>query len=134
MAELEVNKNSLFMTIMTPWITFLKHLITSINMWILKKSNGRLGNSFLGVSVLLLYTTGAKSGLERVTPLFYLQHEGKVILLASNGGNTKNPAWFNNLNANPESKVNIKGKETNMVAHIATSEGCDLNLMWRFSP
>ncbi len=102
--------------------TLLKHVIAPINMWLLKTSNGRLGNSFLGVSVLLLYTIGSKSGLKRVTPLFYLRHQEKIVLVASNGGNAKNPAWVDNLNANPEAKVKIKGKETKVHAHIANAE------------
>ncbi len=102
--------------------TFFKHIITPINRWLLKISNGRFGNSFLGKSVLLLHSVGAKSGLERVTPLFYLSDREKIILVASNGGNLKNPAWVNNLNANPEAKVKIKGKQTTMRARVATAE------------
>jgi len=102
--------------------TFLKHIITPMNMWVLKKSRGRLGNSFLGAPVLLLYTVGCKSGSERVTPLYYFEHAGKILLVASNGGNTKNPAWLSNINANPEVKVNIKGKEIMIHARVANAE------------
>ncbi|MFI5394179.1 MAG: nitroreductase/quinone reductase family protein [Candidatus Binatia bacterium] len=102
--------------------TLLKHIITPANRFLLMISNGCLGNSFLGVPVLSLTTVGAKSKLERVTPLFYLHHQGKIILVASNGGNTKNPAWVANINAHPEVKVKIKGQETRMHAHIATAE------------
>ncbi len=104
------------------FIACLKHVITPINLWLLKATNGRLGSSFLGKSVLLLTTIGAKSGLERVTPLFYMQHDGKIILVASNGGNTKNPAWILNITANPEIKVNIKGHEAEMRARITSAE------------
>ena len=64
-------KQSFQMVVIAPLVTFLKHLITATNMWILKKSKGRLGNSFLGVPVLLLYSVGFKSGVERETPLFF---------------------------------------------------------------
>ncbi len=102
--------------------TFLKHIITPTNMWLLKTSNGRLGNSFLGISVLLLYTVGAKSGLDRVTPLYYLCDGDKIILVGSNGGNIRNPAWVNNLEAQPDARVNVKGREIRVRARLADVE------------
>ncbi len=110
------------------FIAFLKHIITPTNMWLLKVSKGRLGNSFLGVSVLLLHTVGSRTGKKRVTPLFNLQHEEKIILVASNGGNAKNPGWLHNLKANPEAMVNLKGKEMKMHAHVADAE--EFELYW----
>ncbi len=105
--------------------TALKHIITPVNMWLLKVSRGRLGNSFLGVPVLLLHTVGSKTGLQRVTPLYYLEHQDRIILVASNGGNARDPAWVNNLKASPEAIVNIKGKEVKMHAHLADAEEFD---------
>jgi len=122
MAEAQADTFNWFDRAFVHLTTFLKHIITPINMWLLKVSKGRFGNTFLGTSVLLLHSVGCKSGLERVTPLFYLEHDEKIILVASNGGNIKNPAWVNNLNANPEAKVNIKGTEIKMHARIANSE------------
>jgi len=101
---------------------FLKNVITPMNMWLLEKSRGRLGNSFLGTPVLLLHTIGSKSGLERVTPLYYFERDGKILLVASNGGNPRNPAWMNNIVAHPETKINIKGKEITMHARVANPE------------
>lgn len=122
MSELSVEKVHWLHALMTPLITLLKHIITRTNMWLLKKSNGRLGNSFLGVPVLLLYTKGVKSGLERVTPLFYLQDQEKIILVGSNGGNIKNPAWISNINANPLCKVNVKGNVIEVKTHLADEQ------------
>ena len=73
MSELRVEKIRWYHRLRSSWYTLLKLLITRTNMWLLVKSNGRLGNSFLGKSVLLLHSVGSKSGLPRVTPLFYLQ-------------------------------------------------------------
>lgn len=115
-------KNHWQLVLLSPLVKLLDRIIASTNLWLLKKSNGRLGNRFLGVPVLLLYTTGAKSGVERVTPLFYLQYEEKVLLVGSHGGSMKNPAWVINLNANPKTVIGIKGTRTEMLAHFANEE------------
>ena len=121
-------KQSFQMVVIAPLVTFLKHLITATNMWILKKSKGRLGNSFLGVPVLLLYSVGFKSGVERETPLFYFRHEGKVVVVGSNGGNVKDPAWVKNVLKNPDIRVNIKGQEIAVRAHLALAE--EMAIYW----
>lgn len=128
MIVVKAEKHSLQMVLITPLVTFLKHVITATNMWILKKSKGRLGNSFLGVPVLLLYSVGFKSGVERETPLFYFRHGEKVLVVGSNGGDVKDPAWVKNVVKNPEIRVNIKGKEINMRAHIASVD--EQSLYW----
>lgn len=117
-------RNRWQLVVITPMITLLKHIITKANMWLLERTAGRLGNTFLGLPVLLLRARGAKSGIERVTPLFYLQHEGKVILVASNGGNVRDPAWARNLRVNPNATIEIEGKRADMLARAASGEEC----------
>lgn len=69
---------------------------------------GRLvGSVGGGRKVLLLTTTGRKSGLERTTPLVYMEHEGDLIVYASNGGKETPPAWWLNLRADPDAEVQI---------------------------
>lgn len=58
-----------------------------------------------------LRVTGAKSGLERVTPLVYTLDGEKIILVASRGGDVKHPAWYRNLIANPSVRFSIDGEE-----------------------
>ena len=67
---------------------------------LLPLSGGRLSSGF-GQQVGLLETTGAKSGERRRIPLLYLRDGNHVVLIASKGGNVKNPAWYWNLKANP---------------------------------
>jgi deazaflavin-dependent oxidoreductase (nitroreductase family) len=122
MSESKPNSVGIVERFLVGLATFLKHFITPTNRLLLKISKGRLGNSFLGVPVLLLHTTGAKSGKERVAPLFYLAHEGKYLLVASNGGNAKNPGWVANLKARPDVMVTIRGKRISMRAHFAAPE------------
>ncbi len=126
MTVLRAEKHSWQMVMIEPLVTFLKHVITATNMWVLKKSKGRLGNTFLGVPVLLLYSVGFKSGQEWETPLFYFTKDDKVVIVGSNGGNPKNPAWVKNVTMGPDVKVNIKGKEMNMRAHIADEKEQDI--------
>lgn len=128
MADLRVEKISWYHRLRSAWFTLLKLIITRTNMWLLVKSNGRLGNSFLGKSVLLLHTIGSKSGVKRITPLFYLVDGERIVLVASNAGTLKNPAWFNNLKANPHATVNIRGVCREMVAHQA--DAAEFALLW----
>lgn len=120
--ELKVDKIGFIDRLRSKWMTFLKIIITRTNMWILIKSNGKLGNSFLGKQVLLLHSIGSKTGVARQTPLFYMKDGDRVILVASNAGTLTDPAWFNNLKAQPQIKVNIRGVEMNMLAHVADKE------------
>jgi F420H(2)-dependent quinone reductase len=114
--------NNLFRTLRNYKVSLLKIIITNTNIWLLKKTKGRFGNSFLGMSVMLLTSTGAKSGLVRVTPLFYVVDNEKIIVVGSNGGGIKNPAWVKNITANPTAKVTIKGQEKAMQAHTASTD------------
>ncbi len=68
---------------------------------LLKLTRGRLG-MFVGQPVGLLGTTGARSGQHREAPLLYVDDGERVILVASNAGSTRHPAWYHNLRANPE--------------------------------
>ena len=70
-------------------------------------NHGRLGGPFDGTPVLLLHTTGAKSGQERVHPLIYLDDDGRYLLFASAGGVDSSPAWYWNLVANPDASIEV---------------------------
>ena len=72
---------------------------------------GRVGGRFEGAPVLLLTTTGAKSGKKRVNPMMYLLENGTVYVFASKAGAPTNPDWYHNLVAHPEVTVEL-GVET----------------------
>jgi len=82
---------------------------------------GRLvGSVGFGRKVLLLTTTGRKSGVERTTPLVYMPCGDRLVIYPSNGGKESPPAWWLNLQANPTARIQI-GKTTNhVVARKAT--------------
>ena len=75
-----------------------------------------------GPPMLLLDHVGAKSGKERTSPLVYVQDGDDVVLVASKGGNPKNPAWFHNLKANPQTTVQIGSEKRPVRARVATDE------------
>ena len=72
---------------------------------------GKVGGSWQHSTLLLLHTTGAKSGAPRVNPVGYFDIDGKVIIVGSYGGADIHPAWVHNLRAHPHTRVEI-GPET----------------------
>ena len=72
-----------------------------------RANDGVVGGPFEGATLLLLTTTGAKSGEPRLSPLAYLTIDGKVIIVGSKAGADTNPHWVHNLRANPRAHVEI---------------------------
>ena len=76
-----------------------------------RANGGKVGGMFAGAPLLLLTTTGAKSGEPRVAPLAYTTDNDRLVVIASKGGAPTNPDWFHNLRANPDVTVEV-GTET----------------------
>lgn len=76
----------------------------------------------LNCPVLLLTTTGRKSGKQHTVPLLYLADGTNLVLVASNGGAAKHPAWWLNLQAHPDVKIEIMSKRIVVTAKNATPE------------
>jgi deazaflavin-dependent oxidoreductase (nitroreductase family) len=74
-----------------------------------RANDGAVGGQFAGAPLLLLTSTGAKSGQSRVNPLAYLADGDRYIIFASFAGAPKNPPWYFNLLANPEVTVEVGG-------------------------
>lgn len=68
---------------------------------------GRVGGPFEGASMLLLHTTGARTGLPRVNPLVYLPDGDRYVVFGSKGGAPTNPDWYHNLLANPDVTIEV---------------------------
>ena len=75
-----------------------------------------------GAPVLLLNTTGRKSGQRRTTPLLYLRDGEDFVVVASYGGAPRHPAWFLNLKANPETMAELGDREVRVRAEEANPE------------
>jgi len=84
-----------------------------------RENDGELGGNFAGRTLLLLHHTGARSGVERVSPLAYQQLDPGWAVFASKGGADTNPAWFHNLMANPETVVEIGSETVDVRARLA---------------
>lgn len=70
----------------------------------------------IGVPLVLLNTVGRKSGERRTSPLTYMREDGRLLVVGSNFGSSRRPAWSSNLLANPEASVTIGGTEIPVVA------------------
>jgi deazaflavin-dependent oxidoreductase (nitroreductase family) len=85
-------------------------------------SGGRVGKRFVDNDMLLLTTTGRKTGSSHTVPLLYLREGDTVVLIASYGGRDRHPAWYLNLVANPEVQVQIRNERFNASARTANAE------------
>jgi deazaflavin-dependent oxidoreductase (nitroreductase family) len=82
-----------------------------------------------GSPILLLTTTGRKSGTERTMPLIFGEADGSQVLVASRGGAPEHPAWYLNLEANPE--VGVQVKSDVFRARARTAEGEERERLWK---
>jgi deazaflavin-dependent oxidoreductase (nitroreductase family) len=97
--------------------------ITDFHKLVFRASNGKLLNRGSGMPVLMLTTTGRKSGEPRSTMLTSpLQDGDAIVLVASNNGNEHHPAWLLNLRDNPKVEVTMSGRTTPMTARVADPE------------
>ena len=94
--------------------------VTGVHEAIFRASKGRLLNRGSGMPVLMLTTTGRKSGRPRTTMLTSPLRDGDAIMLvASKGGDDRNPAWFLNLRDDPRVQVMMDGATRPMTARVA---------------
>jgi deazaflavin-dependent oxidoreductase (nitroreductase family) len=94
-------------------------LITAAHLRVYRWTGGLIGGEAGGLPTLLLTTTGRKTGMARTVPLPYFAHPEGVVVVASFAGNPKNPAWYENLAANPDVEVQIKARRFRAVASAA---------------
>ena len=83
---------------------------------------GKVGGQFAGAPLLLLHTTGAKSGRERVNPVMYRDLGGPVAVFASKAGADTNPDWYHNLRVNPAVSAEIGSETRRFRARTATGD------------
>src|ERR1700754_3445119 len=81
-----------------------------------RANHGRLGGQFEGAPVLLLHSTGARSGAERVSPMMYLADGDRYLVFASAAGADRNPAWYWNLVSNPDASIEVGDEHLNVHA------------------
>jgi len=90
-----------------------------------RSSGGQVGGQFAGAPVLILTSTGAKTGQKRTTPMMYLRDGDRMAVFASKAGAPTNPDWYHNLVANPRATVEVGTETFEVEAEVATSEERD---------
>lgn len=101
---------------------------TKLHVALYRRSGGRLGNhvpGWPGARILLLDHTGARSGTKRTSPVMYHEDGEALAVAASKAGQPTNPAWFHNLEANPETTVQVGSEVREVRARVASEEERD---------
>jgi deazaflavin-dependent oxidoreductase (nitroreductase family) len=93
------------------------------------KTDGAEGHDWQGTTVLILTTTGRRSGEERSTPLIYGSHGDDYVVVASKGGAEGDPAWYLNLSDQPEVTVQVRGDR--FKAHARTASPDEKPALWK---
>jgi deazaflavin-dependent oxidoreductase (nitroreductase family) len=103
-----------------PMETFNRDLIKEY-----RANGGTVTGPFAGRPLLLLTTTGARSGRPQTTPLVYTTDGDRMVVIASKGGAPSNPAWYHNLTANPDATVELGTDRFQVRAEVAQGEERD---------
>jgi F420H(2)-dependent quinone reductase len=103
-------------------------LATQVHAAVVRLTGGRIGGRALGSDILVLRTTGRRSGRPRDAPLLCLPHGGSFVIVASNAASTRRPAWWFNLQDNPEADALVRGRSHPVRARTATEQ--ELTDLW----
>jgi deazaflavin-dependent oxidoreductase (nitroreductase family) len=88
-----------------------------------RANGGQVGGNFEGAPLLLLHTRGARSGEPRVHPVMYLLDGERYLVFASKAGADTNPAWYHNLLADPDVRIEVGGEE--IAVHATELQGAE---------
>jgi F420H(2)-dependent quinone reductase len=86
---------------------WLRNVFITLHAALYRASNGRVGSHVAGLEVLLLTTTGRRSGTTRTVPLGHLRDGDRYVVIASNGGADRHPAWYLNLRQQPHAQIRV---------------------------
>jgi len=102
---------------------FILKLASRLHVLVFRTSGGRFGGRFGKTApVLLLTTTGRKTGKQRTNPVLYLEDDGRYVIVASVGGAPAHPAWYLNLRANPAAAIQVGRRRLAVNAETAGPE------------
>lgn len=107
----------------------LARAVLSGHVWLYRRTRGRRGGMIAGTPVLLLTTTGRRTGVPRTRPLGHLRDGERFVVCGSNGGAAADPAWSLNLRSNPVATVEVAGESMTVTATEATGE--EYEDLWR---
>lgn len=96
-----------------------------------KRTDGRIGHRMIGVPTLLLRTTGRRSGATRTNGLVYARDGTDYLVVASNGGADRHPAWLHNLRTNPDVEIQIGRERRKAACRIIEPSDPDYVRLWK---
>ena len=99
----------------------LFRLFPAIHVFIYRFSRGAAGSQMVGLQILLLTTTGRKTGRKRTTPLGSFQDDGAFVVAGSNGGLDTHPGWFHNLLTDPRVELQVRADRFPAMAQVASA-------------
>ncbi len=108
-------------------MTLLKGVL-AIQVWLYRRTKGRRAGSVRGTPVLLLTTTGRRSGERRTRPIGYLPDGDRFVVCGSNGGSDRSPAWALNLRHQPGAVVEVGDRTLSVTADEVT--GAEYEDLW----
>jgi F420H(2)-dependent quinone reductase len=101
----------------------------NLAVWLYRRTGGKIGGSMRGAPVLLITTTGRRTGRPWTVPVLYTMDADRWVVIASNGGSPHHPAWWLNLRSNPEASIQV-GRDVYAVTGTAAT-GPDRDRLWR---
>jgi deazaflavin-dependent oxidoreductase (nitroreductase family) len=111
-----------------PNIRWLLALITRLHRFVYRVSGGRVGANLRGSRMLLLEHVGRRTGQPRSTPLLYIEDGERLVVVASNAGDDRTPAWWLNLQQKPEAAVQV-GRAHSRV-HAREADASERERLW----
>ncbi len=106
-------------------------IFMALNTFAIHASRGRLGSQLGTQTILLLHSTGHKSGRHHVTPIAYFYTDGFYFLIGSNWGKDHNAGWYHNLLEQPRTRIEVRGKTIQVEARPA--EGEEYDRLWKYA-
>ena len=101
---------------------FVVNLVDRTMTWVYEKSDGRLGSRLGKMGMLVLHTTGRKSGEKRSHTLQYMPDGASYVIVASNNGQDRHPGWYHNVLSNPHVRIQIGRRRQAALATVAGPE------------
>jgi deazaflavin-dependent oxidoreductase (nitroreductase family) len=119
--ETPYHRLGLWLTRSAPGVMVLRYVFTPLDRAVLKITGGRKSLAPRVIPEMLLHTTGRRSGERRSNPVLFLRDGDRYVVVASNYGRDRHPAWSSNLLADPEAEVQIGARREEVVARRATT-------------
>jgi deazaflavin-dependent oxidoreductase (nitroreductase family) len=104
-----------------------------LHQFVYERSGGRVGHRLPGVRNLLLRTTGAKTGKQRVNALTYARDGGDYVVVASIGGAPRSPGWYHNLRADPNAEIQVGTRRIPVTARAVLPGDPDRDRLWELA-